>query len=157
NGQIVVLSGQLDSVDHLLSRASLRIDELNARQSRMSRTIDSLNGAFEQQLEKLEAQRTEMSSIHTQFADTLKILSDTRDRLVTATERARVHDLFLAQLHPWYLKWKHDATERNWLEKLFGADKAKTPAFPEPPFPELPGSPLDSLTADSTARLQAQR
>jgi peptidoglycan hydrolase CwlO-like protein len=32
----------------------------------------------------------------------------------------------------WGVKWKHDATERNFLEKLLGADKAPVPEIEEP-------------------------
>ncbi len=60
----------------------------------------------------------------------------------TAAEAECVHlqgvvnsrDTLIVEIKPWFEMYKYNATERNWLEKLFGADKRKPPLYPEPVF-----------------------
>ncbi|MGB5105304.1 MAG: hypothetical protein WBP29_01165 [Candidatus Zixiibacteriota bacterium] len=66
------------------------------------------------------------------FSDTNTTLTTVRGQL--SNERSRTEWLanLVEKIRPWYKKWKHDATKRNFLQVLFASGKAKTPVTEEP-------------------------
>jgi hypothetical protein len=155
--QLSALNERLDSLAQEYKQATSQNHQLSVSIARLTARTDSLAAVSGELKDQLTQQLVTVTHTTSQLSDTLRSLVVTRHRLDSTVTLLTERTTFIVQVEPWYLKWKHDATERNWLEKLFGSDKAKIPAFPEPPFPELPRSLLDSLTADTTARLQAQR
>jgi chromosome segregation ATPase len=137
NDEIVSTSQALDSMTQLYDQSMQLANGLSNRISKLSKQTDSLKALSETYLAQLQTQEKTLSAVRGQLADTSQLLSTTRINLDSAKASLNGNVMFINQLHPWYLKWKHDATERNWLEKIFGADKAKAPEFPEPVWPDM--------------------
>ena len=155
--QIAVLFNNVDSLSRACADASTRADRLWAKSTGLTKTIDSLRDLSSVQLAEMEAGRRSLADIQAKLIDTSKALSDNRNELAIGIAHAKERDRFLTQLQPWYIKWKPDATERNWFEKIFGADKAKSPAYPEPLFPTSVANPIDSTATDTASALQASK
>jgi hypothetical protein len=153
-GQSVVLSSRLDSISHRYDRALTDGLQLTVKIARLSRIVDSLKALSNDRLAQFQEQGNILASLKIRLADSVNTLKDARMHLDSTRAFVNERNVFISQIQPWYIKWKHDATERNWFEKLFGADKAKTPSIPEPEFPT---AAIDSLVPDSTPKLQVLR
>lgn len=155
--QLATVTGQLDSVSSLHERALKQINQLSVKVSRLVETADSIRTASNQLAVQLSERSEALTGAKSQLADTSKRLTDVRLTLDSTSTVLKERSVFIVELQPWYEKWKHDATERNWLEKIFGADKAKSPGFPEPAFPVISSTPADSVAQDTSAAMQASQ
>jgi peptidoglycan hydrolase CwlO-like protein len=152
--QILVMAGERDSVSQLLAQSIQRADRLAATTRGLKAKEDSLRTLLVARQAQIDELNGTISALHEQIADTSRVLSDIRKELATVQMLSNEKSVLVSQIQPWYLKWKHDATERSFFEKLFGSDKAKAPSFPEPVFPSVPG---DSPLPDTAAEPQTSR
>jgi len=86
------------------------------------RKVDKTVSFYSWELDKCQSQLSLTENNLAITEQECTILQDERDGLQQQ----------LDQLKPWAAKWRHDATQRNVLEKLFGADKAPVPEIEEP-------------------------
>jgi hypothetical protein len=152
--QLKAESAKIDSMSQLYALASASANRLSVKVAKITDTVNSLRFINSDYAARLEQQKSAASGQQVQLADSTKVLADTRDRLANAQTLLRDRATLISQLQPWYLKWKHDATQRGWLAKLFGAGKAEAPGFPEPTFLS---NPVDSLSSDKGAGMQASK
>lgn len=152
--QILAMAGERDSVAQLLAQSNQRADRLAATTRRLKAAEDSLRTLFIARQAQIDELNGTVSALNEQIADTSRILGDIRMELASVQKLSNEKSVLVSQIQPWYLKWKHDATERNFFEKLFGSDKAKAPSVPEPVFPSVP---VDSLLPDTAAETQVSR
>lgn len=149
--QLGASTSRADSLSQLHARSEKRVEQLSSTISRLTRKVDSLQAEADQSTARISEQANSLADTRHQLAETAESLTAAKVDLDSTTALLAGRMRLIADLQPWYEKWKHDATERNWLEKLFGADKAKTPKIPEPVFPSLTTSVGDSIATDTTA------
>jgi chromosome segregation ATPase len=152
--QLGAMAGELDSISGLYAQSLQRGDRLAAAARGLRATVDSLKVLSATHQSRIDELTTALTGAENRLADTVVALTTTRKRVDSTTTLLTERTVLISRLQPWYAKWKHDATERNWLEKLFGSDKAKTPDFPEPMFPSVS---VDTGPSDTAAEPQASR
>ncbi len=128
------LGSRIDSLTTENEEAAHRSHEFKVKINRLTMSLDSFKLVASNQNERLTSVVAELEKSLSQTGDTTVALVSTRATLQKTTVRLDRHVAFVQQMRPWYEKWKHDATERNFLEKIFGADKATAPMIPEPNF-----------------------
>jgi chromosome segregation ATPase len=148
------MTTKLDSATQRYERSAAHAEQLSRRVSGLTRRADSLKAVSDQLMARINTQADTLAGIRVQLTDTAHSLAGIRAELDSANVLVKQRTTLIAQVEPWYAKWKHDATQRSWLQKLFGANKAKAPSFAEPVFPNLP---LDTTSTGSSAKLQASR
>jgi chromosome segregation ATPase len=115
------VTGENDSFRH-------RIGQLNSRVSQLKKDNDNLQAT----VDKASAVKDSLTAYYMEaLTDSSNILSRLRSDVSLADMTVDRRDTLLAQIGPWYMKWKHDA-HRGFFKVLFGAGKAKNPGFPEP-------------------------
>jgi outer membrane protein assembly factor BamE (lipoprotein component of BamABCDE complex) len=155
--ELTAKSDSLKVVMQLGDNANEKIQSLTDQNQKASRNIAALSRKTEeqdkkyqdlQQSSKYEVFRRDslLAEINTVFSDTNITLVEVRQELGNEKVMSRVKSDFIENVKPWYAKWKHDATKRNFLQVLFASNKAKKPAHPEPSFDSLRMT-LDSLSA----------
>ncbi|GEM_PF-6461351 len=127
--KLEVKSAALDSqmLAHTMISGELRdvTARLSEAESSCDRFRDSARTALQQKELSLTGVKTELSDSN---ATLLSVRAECDSLSAYLAERTRL----IGQIKPWYFKWRHDATERNLLERLFGTDKASSPDYPEP-------------------------
>jgi septal ring factor EnvC (AmiA/AmiB activator) len=141
--QVQVKSDSLTAVHEMVASTELRADSLNQKYrsaynnaAGLSKELKSLQEDCSKREEELLAGIRERDSVLTVidalFSDTNVTLTSVRGELGDERTRSVFLSDLLAKVKPWYKKWKHDATKRNFLQVLFASGKAKKPDFPEP-------------------------
>jgi TolA-binding protein len=155
--ELTAKSDSLQVIKQLGTNANTQIQSLtdqNQKASRniaaLSRKIDENDKAYQNlvQSSKYEVFRRDslLAEINSVFSDTNITLTDVRQELGNEKVMSQVKTDFIENVKPWYTKYKHDATKRNFLQVLFASGKAKTPVNAEPSFDNLK-TPIDSLSA----------
>lgn len=156
-------SDSLSTALQLASSADMKGDSLLQKYQRASGHAANLTKelqALKNDCVEMEAGlRTEIQerdsilvAIDAIFSDTNMTLTSVRGQL--SNERSRTQWLanLVEKIRPWYKKWKHDATKRNFLQVLFASGKAKTPVTEEPNLDSI-RIPMDTtiiIPADTT-------
>jgi TolA-binding protein len=155
--ELTAKSDSLQVIKQLGTNANTQIQSLtdqNQKASRniaaLSRKIDENDKAYQNlvQSSKYEVFRRDslLAEINSVFSDTNITLTDVRQELGNEKVMSQVKTDFIENVKPWYTKYKHDATKRNFLQVLFASGKAKTPVNAEPSFDNLKTT-IDSLSA----------
>jgi uncharacterized lipoprotein YehR (DUF1307 family) len=155
--ELTAKSDSLQVIKQLGTNANTQIQSLtdqNQTASRniaaLSRKIDENDKAYQNlvQSSKYEVFRRDslLAEINSVFSDTNITLTDVRQELGNEKVMSQVKTDFIENVKPWYTKYKHDATKRNFLQVLFASGKAKTPVNAEPSFDNLKTT-IDSLSA----------
>jgi TolA-binding protein len=155
--ELTVKSDSLQIVMQLGTNANGKIQSLTDQNQKASRNIAALSRKIDEkdkdyqnleQSSKYEVFRRDslLAEINTVFSDTNITLSEVRQELGNEKVMSQVKSDFVENIKPWYNKWKHDATQRNFLQVLFASGKAKKPINVEPSFDNLKTT-LDSLSA----------
>ena len=155
--ELTAKSDSLQVVMQLGGNANEKIQSLSDQNKKASRNIATLSQklqAREKDYQNLEASSkyevfrrdSLLAEINTVFSDTNITLGEVRRELGNEKVMSQVKSDFIENVKPWYAKYKHDATKRNFLQVLFASNKAKKPANPEPSFDSLKIK-LDSMTA----------
>ena len=143
NGKLLMKTDSLQNVTLQLNQTVLERDTVTKEKETLTHNLRQLNSqmkqlkADNQELEKsLEKSLALRDSIVTYcsnaLADSSKALGQLRIEISSAHLTISQRDSLLGEIRPWYTKWKHDATKRNFIKVLFGSGKAKPPNFPEP-------------------------
>jgi hypothetical protein len=154
--ELAAKSDSLQVAMQLGTNANEKIQSLtdqNQKSSRnivaLSRKIDEKDLAYQnlEQSSKYEQFRRDslLAEINSVFSDTNISLTEVRQELGNEKVMSQVKSDFIENVKPWYAKYKHDATKRNFLQVLFASGKAKTPVNAEPSFDNLKTT-LDSLS-----------
>ena len=155
--ELTVKSDSLQIVMQLGANANGKIESLTEQNQKASRNIAALSRKIDEkdkdyqnleQSSKYEQFRRDslLAEINSVFSDTNITLTDVRQELGNEKVMSQVKSDFIENVKPWYNKWKHDATKRNFLQVLFASGKAKKPTNAEPSFDNLKTT-LDSLNA----------
>jgi chromosome segregation ATPase len=154
------LTAKSDSIQIVLqlgANANEKIQSLTDQNQKASRNIAALSRKTEE-MEKnyqdlVQSSRYEqfrrdslLAEINSIFSDTNITLTEVRQELGNEKVMSQVKSDFIDNVKPWYNKWRHDATQRNFLQVLFASGKAKKPVNTEPSFDNLKTT-LDSLSA----------
>lgn len=126
-----------------VNATALRADSLNQKYrwaannaSGLSKELKSLQEDCSKREQELLAGINERDSVLTAidalFSDTNSTLTAVRGQLGNEKTRTQFLTNLVDKIKPWYKKWKHDATKRNFLQVLFASGKAKKPDFAEP-------------------------
>lgn len=110
------LSGQLNSTRRALKDEGKRSDSLVGVIAGMQPALDLLPQVQDSLAREIAARQSAEAE-----CDSLNVVVVNRDALI-------------ASIKPWYDMYRYNATERNWFEKLWGADKKNPPGFSEPVF-----------------------
>lgn len=148
-GQIEMHTRRYDSVSEEHAQLVQHNQQLALDVARRTRSVDSLRAHAFLVASQLAEQVREVAAIKEQMTDSVGAIALLRHDLDSAVVLLRERSQLIAQAQPWYLKWKHDATERNWFEKILGADKAPAPPMPEPAFPVTVDPVTDSVAIAS--------
>jgi hypothetical protein len=154
------LAAKADSIQIVMqlgANANEKIQSLTDQNQKASRNIAALSRKIEEkdkdyqnleQSSKYEVFRRDslLAEINSVFSDTNITLIEVRQELGNEKVMSQVKSDFIENVKPWYAKYKHDATKRNFLQVLFASGKAKKPVNPEPSFDNLKTT-LDSLSA----------
>jgi hypothetical protein len=154
------LNAKADSLQIVLqlgTNANEKIQSLTEQNQKASRNIAALSRKIEEkdksyqdlkQSSDYEVFRRDslLAEINSVFSDTNITLTDVREELGNEKVMSQVKSDFIENVKPWYAKYKHDATKRNFLQVLFASGKAKTPTNAEPSFDNLKTT-IDSLSA----------
>ena len=160
NQSLSQLSAQSDTIRQLQNTVRVRTDSLSAalqmannagmkgdslldKYKRASGQVANLNKELKtlkddcvEMVTNLRAEIQERDSILVAidaiFSDTNATLGSVRGQLSNEKYRTQWLSNLIEKIRPWYAKWKHDATKRNFLQVLFASGKAKKPAFEEP-------------------------
>ncbi len=162
--QLAAKSDSLQVVMQLGGNANEKIQTLTEQNQKASKNIAGLTRKVEElnknyaQLEqssKYEVFRRDslLAEINSVFSDTNITLTQVRQELGNAKVMSQVKSDFIDNIKPWYAKYKHDATKRNFLQVLFASGKAKKPVNVEPSFDNLKTT-LDSLSTATQKPIQ---
>jgi hypothetical protein len=155
--ELAAKSDSIRIVVQLGANAKEKIQSLNDQNQKASRNIAALSRKIDEkdkdyqnleQSSKYEQFRRDslLAEINSVFSDTNISLTEVRQELGNEKVMSQVKSDFIENVKPWYNKWKHDATKRNFLQVLFASGKAKKPLNAEPSFDNLKTT-LDSLSA----------
>jgi hypothetical protein len=129
--KLASLADNLDNLSNEYKNSAASVIRLSSKLRTLSASFDSLRIDSGRKCSLLEA---EFTSIQDSFADSNRVLEELRSlNSALNLNLDGCHEL-ISHTIPWYLKWKHDATERSFVEVLFGADKGKKPDITEPNF-----------------------
>jgi hypothetical protein len=155
--QLSAKSDSLHVVMQLGNNANGQIQALAAENQKSQKTIAGLHRKIDEQDKSYQDLKTSstyevfrrdslLAEINTVFSDTNITLTEVRQELGNEKVMSQVKSDFIDNVRPWYAKYKHDATHRNFLQVLFASGKAKKPTNAEPSFESLKTT-LDSLSA----------
>lgn len=155
--ELTVKSDSLQIAMQLGANANGKIESLTDQNQKASRNIAALSRKIDEkdkdyqnleQSSKYEVFRRDslLAEINSVFSDTNITLGGVRQELGNEKVMSQVKSDFIDNVKPWYNKWKHDATKRNFLQVLFASGKAKKPLQAEPSFDNLKTT-IDSLSA----------
>ncbi|MFA5031226.1 MAG: hypothetical protein WC495_06600 [Patescibacteria group bacterium] len=131
-----------DSLNTQLTLAHSAIDSLTQVSQKTTKQLASALKEEQQKSDSLASLVATMEPSYCELPNVQKQLADERiARVVAETERDAVKDvaaeltsLIADRYNPWCRKWKHDATERSFIEVMVRSDKAPTPGVSEPVF-----------------------
>lgn len=143
NGKLLMKTDSLQNVTLQLNQTLVERDSVTRERETLAHNLRQLNSQVtrlrtdNQELEKsLDKSLALRDSIVTYcsnaLADSSKALGQLRMEMSSAHLTISQKDSLLDEIRPWYTKWKHDATKRNFIKVLFGSGKTKPPNFPEP-------------------------
>jgi|GEM_PF-5425701 len=155
--ELTAKSDSIQIITQLGANANGKIESLTDQNQKASRNIAALSRKIDEkdknyqnleQSSKYEVFRRDslLAEINSVFSDTNITLVEVRQELGNEKVMSQVKSDFVENIKPWYNKWKHDATKRNFLQVLFASGKAKKPINAEPSFDNLKTT-LDSLSA----------
>lgn len=129
NTQLNVAQTANDSLTQANQKTAGRLASTQSDLKKERKKVDSLKLV----VTEMEPAVRELPIVKQQLADeqTARVAVEAERDAVKGVA-AELSSLITDRYNPWCRKWKHDATERNFLEKIFGADKAPTPGVPEP-------------------------
>ena len=151
SGKLQMTTDSLKNVTFQLNQSMVERDSIAGENETLMHNIRQVNSQvnrlkadnqeLEESLDQSIVLRDSISNYDSSaLADSSKALGQLRTEISAANLTISQKDSLFAEIQPWYLKWKHDATKRNFLKVLFGSGKAKTPSFPEPNMEGMPGS-----------------
>ena len=137
-------SDSLQNASMQLQQSRSEIDSISKenathiqRARQLSSQVNKLKDDNKNLQDSLQISKSASDSIKTYYSgvlvDTINALAGFRSESAQAHQAVAQRDALLAQIKPWYTKWKHDS-KRGFLKVLFGSGKAKNPDFPEPNF-----------------------
>lgn len=134
SSQLAQARAEADSIANIGETNKKQIGRLNSQ----LKVLRDSNSELKLSLDRTQAANDslvqQVQYYSTLLADTVSALAGFRAENIRVYQTMVERDSLLAQIRPWYSKWKHDATKRNFIEVLFGSDKARRPDFPEPAF-----------------------
>lgn len=150
--KLSVKSAALDSQMAARTIADRELRNVNAQLSRAKHDYERLEASKEMALAQKDSSLMTMDSV---LADTSTALVTARSECAQLAEQLRERIDLIQKVRPWYYKWRHDATERNFAEVLFGSDKAKSPDYQEPEsdfltFEAVPDTGFGQLISDES-------
>lgn len=129
NTQLKLAQAANDSLMQANKKTTNRLASAQADLKKERKQVDSLKLV----ITEMEPAVRELPDVQRRLADEQAARQSVEARnVLLVAELAEQKSFVSDRITPWYQKWEHDATERNWLEKLFGADKAPTPGVPKP-------------------------
>jgi hypothetical protein len=131
NKQLVIALAANDSIAQVNLTVQRRLASTQSALDKERKQTDSLNVV----VAEMEPSYCELPGVQQQLADerTARVAAEAERDAVKGVA-AELTAMITDRITPWYMKWKHDATKRNWFEKLLGADKQKPPDVVEPVF-----------------------
>ncbi len=164
HAQVQVKSDSLNLALEAITATELRADSLNQKYRWASNNAAGLSKELKSLQEDCSKREAELLTgirerdsvltvIDALFSDTNVTLTAVRGELGDERTRSAFLSDLLAKVKPWYKKWKHDATKRNFLQVLFASGKAKKPDFPEPNIDTLmmpAAKPEQMIPTDTT-------
>lgn len=163
-------SDSLTMVLDMRGSAEMRLDTLMQKYQRATNNVAGLNKQLKNLQEECAAREealltgirerdSVLTVIDALFSDTNVTLTQIRGELGNEKTRSAWLSDLLNKVKPWYKKWKHDATKRNFLQVLFASGKAKAPEFPEPNLDSLrmPVDTVQQIVPTDTAAIRQIR
>jgi chromosome segregation ATPase len=143
NGKLQLKTDSLQNVTSQLNQTLVERDSVTKERETLAHNLRQLNSQVKQlktnnqELEKsldksLALQDSIVTYCSNALGDSSRALGQLRTEISSAHLTISQRDSLLDEIRPWYTKWKHDATKRNFIKVLFGSGKAKPPNFPEP-------------------------
>jgi septal ring factor EnvC (AmiA/AmiB activator) len=127
--KLSVTSAALDSQMQAQAKTAKTLRQVAARLSKANHDYERLEAS---KMMALAQKDSTLFVLDSAFADTSTALVVVRGKCGQLADQLRDRNNLISKVRPWYYKWRHDATERSFVEVLFGSDKAKSPDYPEP-------------------------
>ncbi|TFH52868.1 MAG: hypothetical protein E4G91_11855, partial [Candidatus Zixiibacteriota bacterium] len=122
--RLSVTSAALDSQMQARANTAKKLREVSAQLSQARRDHERLKSSTEMALLQKDSSQAALESI---LSDTNTALMTARNECGQLAEELQQRTVLIRNVKSWYYKWRHDATERNFLEVLFASDKAGSP------------------------------
>ena len=136
--QIAEYETKLNDLTAKQEQADKRSSGLDFRMNVLKQSMDSAASASASTLAQKDLQLRQAAS---ELTDSTAVIGNLHQQVSVTRKSLDSVTQFVQVVQPWYAKWRHDATERNFLEVLFGSDKAESPGVPEPTFGAVEASP----------------
>lgn len=127
--KLSVIGAALDSQMQAHTNTALELRQISSRLAKAKHDYERLVASTEIAFVQRDSSQTALKSV---LSGTIKTLLIARGECEELAEQLNQKTDLILKVRSWYYKWRHDATERSFLEVLFASDKAKSPDYPEP-------------------------